>query len=161
MDEITPTSGNPALDNILEYFSVEKLAEVLEAVGYSPREEIEALIAAIRDTNRPGLRITAIKALHDRRLQILKSSGQLITAEESFTDEHGRRRVLSTQVVAGALNPSKVRSANNGSEEDSTEEVPQEGLVPLPEAPTGGPKAIVDEPPAGGAGNSLPGLASG
>jgi hypothetical protein len=170
-----------SLSSHLENFeSLDELAAQYVRTGWSVNEEMNVLTTLARTAANENVRLSAIRMLVGRRLEILKNSGALIRARSVRVGPGGEQTEFT---ASGLVRSDQVRfvmerrGRNTLNSGESNEQKPvrqEDGPISPAEAPgqspdgqridgaTPAPRAteIVSKPPRGG-GTSLPGLSIG
>lgn len=120
---------------LLAFEEVKALVSFYETVGWSPTMEYQILMDIIQTTEKDATRLKALKALQDRRAEIIKNSGLVVKATKTQKDKDGNQTVFTADVVASAFGgpreiTKETRSTADGSEQNSTEtEAPADDIT--------------------------------
>jgi len=137
-----------------------KLGELYSHLQWGPLEEFRVLVEIVRYSDDNKEKMRALRMLADRRAEVMKHSGLLVSAQQTSQDALGTRRVLTSSIVASVLNQNtqlKLLGAENVKEKH-IESTPEPNPLPVPDDSSPTPAADVSGPVRGEP-NSSSGLA--
>lgn len=104
---------------VLDFESVQKLAEFYKSLEWHPFKELQIILDIIENADNDITRLRALKMFQDRRMEVLQNSGLVVSAQRTGKTADGSRLVFSTSMVAAALGqPIKEKESENGKRND-------------------------------------------